>query len=227
MKKTFLAIVLSVLASASLSAQVVAGIQTKQQMQDEMPDSIKFVLPEFGTGRITYKDGKFSNGRLNICNIDQCVRFVDTDGSIKAVNNNDEIDRVRIGSHVFIKYGNSYVGLDDYIDDVYLGVKKDVTLLNDKHTGAFGMKSETTNIKEYSSVTSGGVTYDLSQKVVGEYKYKEQPLLVKGNTVYSVTKKRLEKLLPSKKDAIGKYIEANNPDLEKVADVRALFQAIK
>lgn len=227
MKKILLAVAISVLASISVSAQVVAGIQTKQQMQDEMPDSIKFVLPEFGTGRITYKNGSFSNGRLNICNIDQVVRFVDTDGSIKAVNNNDDIDRVRIGSKVFIKYSGAFVALTDYIEDVYLGVKKDVTLLNDTHTGAFGMKSETTNIKEYSSVTSGGVTYDLSQKVVGEYKYKEQPLLVKGSTVYAVSKKRLEKLLPSKKDAIDAYIEANHPDLEKVKDVRALFQAIK
>ena len=192
-----------------------------------MPDSLKYVLPQFENGQVTFSNGEFATGRLNICTLDQRVHFIDTDGTVKALDANDTVDRVRLGNYLFLKYNGQYVGLTDSIDDIYLGVIKNVRVETDKKTGAYGMKSETTNITEYSSIATGGVTYDLSEAILGDYKYTQTPMLIKGKVIYPVTKKRLLKYFPDKAGIIEAYIDEHHPNFNLLEDVLPLFEALK
>lgn len=204
-----------------------AAMKAQQERERVMPDSLKYVLPLFESGQITFSNGEFASGKLNICTLDQCVHFIDTDGSVKALDANETVDRVRIGNYLFLKYNGQYVGLSDSIGEIYLGVIKNVRVETDKKTGAYGAKSETTNIHEYSSLTTNGVTYDLSAPILGDYKFTQTPMLIKGKVIYPVTKRRLEKYFPDKVDVIEAYIDEHHPNLNVLSDVLPLFDALK
>ncbi len=82
----------------ALCASIVAsfGQTSQQEFESGVPDSLKYVLPQFALGQVVYKDGTYSAGKFNISTIDQSIRFIDRDGSEKALVDGSNVDRVTI-----------------------------------------------------------------------------------------------------------------------------------
>lgn len=225
---------LVILFSALLFTQALCYAQVNvfkaaEKFQNEMPDSVKYAVEKYSQGRIVYKDGSYSNGIFNIGTIDQIVRFMDTDGSIKVLTNNDEVDRITLAGKLFFHYANGYYELTDMAGAISLCLFKKVSILDDVKTGAYGMQSETTNIKQYSGMVENGTgkTYDYSSSITAQYKYKEIPFLYKNGAFYTVSKKRLQKFFPQHKSLIEQYCSENPVDFTEFKDVAKLFELLK
>lgn len=195
------------------------------RIERELGDSVVYVLPAFQKGKVIFKNGEFATGDLNISIVDQSLRFKDEGGQILSVDDNSSVDRVTIGPMLFLHLGKDYAGVVDSGEEVILCLVRKLEFKRDEKTGAFGMKSETTNITRIGSMYDNGNIYDINLEA--GYKIREIPVLVRKGRQFAFNRKSLEKLFPDKKAVLAEYLQANNVDFESAQDAAALFSVLK
>ena len=195
------------------------------RIERELGDSVVYVLPAFQKGKVIFKNGEFATGDLNISIVDQTLRFKDSDGQILSVDDNSSVDRVTIGPMLFLHLGKDYAGVVDSGEEVILCLVRKLEFKRDEKTGAFGMKSETTNITRIGSMYDNGNIYDINLEA--GYKIREIPVLVRKGRQFAFNRKSLEKLFPDKKAVLAEYLQSNNVDFESAQDAAALFSVLK
>lgn len=212
--------------AALLALPLVSFAQTElERIEKELGDSVVYVVPTFQRGKVVYKNGEFASGELNISIVDQSLRFKDASGQILAVDDNQAVDRVTIGPLLFLHLGKDYAGIVATQGEVLLCLIRKLEFERDVKTGAYGQKSETTNIGRIGSMYEGGNIYDINLQA--GYKVREIPVLVKKNRQYAFNRKSLEKLFPDKKAFIADYLQKNSVNFDSAADAEALFSALK
>ena len=211
---------------AALSVACAAGAQSAQaDFEKTLPDSVKYVLPAFGRGTLLYRDGTYSMGMFNISTLDQTLRFIDADGSEKALTDNSSVDRLSVGSILFIHPQNAYLGVVETIDDVMLCVERRLRF-DDSKSGAYGTTSSTTNIKTVSVAdATTGVRYKLSGDL--RYEVRETPYLYYKKRLYVPSAKRFRKCFPDKAASIDACLAEHPVDFADFASVRDLMERLK
>ncbi len=221
--------VIAFFAFATVSFAQIDGFEGKAKSiratEESIPDSLIYALPEYKSGRITYNSGTFSNGLLNISNIDQSICYKDEKGQIFHINNNNDVKYVTIGGRIFFRYAGLYVEVKDVSEDG-LASSAQITIFSDVKTGAYGMKSETSSISSYSGFYSNGQVYDLSSSIRFPYKYKKLPFLYHSNKFYPVTKRNLLKFYPAYKEQIEAYIKENKGDFDSYEKISVFFEEV-
>lgn len=225
MKKTLISLIL-VLVSASAFSQDVVHHGRGEDIQQYLLDSIKFVTPDFQAGVITFKDGTFSRGPVNISTIEQRVWFVGTDGTKQVLANEDDVARVSIKGRTFIKTQYGYMEMIETTDDVVLGCVRRVSFLETEKKGAYGMASATTSVTTIGTLQEYGTTYTLGKEQDTPYIYKVIPYIYRNNRAWLSNKKNFQKAFPDKKAFIEQYLKDHSVDLEKYEDAAALFNAL-
>ena len=227
MKKICLSLIL-LLGIAPLFAQNQGVIHHERgdDLQQYLLDSVKFVVPEFQSGIITFQDGSYSRGPVNISTIEQRVYFIGTDGKYQVLTNEDQVSRVSIKGRTFIKSKYGYIDLLKMSGDVALGAVRRVSFFETEKKGAYGMVSQTTSVTTIGTLQQGGQMYTLGVDQTTPFKYSVTPYLYKNSKVYLSNKKNFLKCFPDKKEAIEQYLKDHNVDFERLDDVTGLFDAI-
>ena len=226
-KKALYTLLILCLPAFALQAQDVVHHQRGEDLQQYLLDSVKFVVPEFQSGIITFHDGSYSRGPVNISTIEQRVYFVSTEGQYQVLTNEDQVSRVSIKGRTFIKSKYGYVELLDNSGDVALGAVRRTSFFETEKKGAYGMVSQTTSVTTIGSLQQNGNMYTLGVDQATPFKYKVIPYIYKNNRVFISNKKNFQKCFPDKKALIEQYLKDNSVDFEKLEDVRDLFEALK
>lgn len=207
-----------VLAQSSLKEQ-------ETNLVESIENDVKYVFPEFGTGRITYKDGTYSNGRFNISTIDQTIKFMDASGQIMTLSNMADVDRIIIEKTLFLRELGVFMAVVDSYEDVLLCVSKKI-VFDDSKTGAFGTTSATSNIQ-----TIGRIDTDPGQRIFFDpnvkYTLRQEPYLIRKNICYPSSKSSVKKCFSAFKDELKQYTSENKINYSKYEDVQAIFNYVK
>ena len=102
----------AVLLSAVSYAQTEEGTVTVKASQDllkVLPHNVVYLLPEFQEGTVDFTDGTSSSGRINICNIDNSIRFINSTGDTLLLANPDRVARAIVDGKVLMKLDNSFL----------------------------------------------------------------------------------------------------------------------
>ncbi len=225
MKKALISLILVLVCTSAFSQDVIRHGRG-EDIQQYLLDSIKFVSPDFQAGVITFKDGTFSRGPVNISTIEQRVWFVGTDGIKQVLVNEDDVARVTIKGRTFIKTQYGYMEMVQTTGDVVFGCVRRVSFLETEKKGAYGMASATTSVTTIGTLQEYGTTYTLGAEQDTPYIYKVIPYLYRNNRTWISNKKNFQKCFPDKKAMIEKYLKDNSLDLEKYKDAEKLFQAL-
>lgn len=222
MKKIMLFTVMFLTCFECFSQNVVHSTN-RGDLAANMIDSVKYVTPEFQTGIVIFKTGEKTEAKLNISTIDQTLRFIDENGEVLSVRNQDDISRVSIKGRTFVRGRGIYVELLDMSSDVILGVCRKVNFLETEKQGAYGKASPTTSVTSVSSYADNGYMYDLNQNLTTPFLYKQIPYLYKNGVFYLASKKAFTKCFPDKKAEIQSYIDEKKVDFSDMDQVRPLF----
>lgn len=196
----------------------------KNQFEESLPDSIKYVMPAFGQGVIVYKDGSHARGLFNISTVDQSLRFKEANGTEKILINVGQVDRVTISSVAFLNAQEMFLGVVDYYNnDVILCVNKRL-VFDDRKTGGYGLSSASSSIQTVGTTSQTGNTYTYTNI---KYEVKETPYLYKKGRLYACTKKNITKFFPDKKEAVESYLQENKVDFSNYKQVEALMEVLK
>ena len=192
-----------------------------QEARGDMPADVFYLLPEFRQGMVYFSGQGPGQGELNICAVDQTLRFMDKGEELSS--SADNILRVVIDTVVFVHVDGAFYRLYPVSDEVTLAYRRDVEILRDVKTGAYGIQSRTSSIREVGSLQSDGMMYTLQSSKSYPYNVKESCYLYVAGNVTPVNKRTIRKLFPARKDDLDAWLK--NHALPKTLDDTRAFLA--
>ena len=179
-----------------------------QEAQGNIPADVFYMLPEFGQGMVYFSDRGPAQGEMNVCAVDQTLRFKDKDGQ-ELASNADNITKVVIDTVIFVRIDGAFYRLYPVSDDLTVAFRRDVEILRDVRKGAFGSESRTSAIREVASLQTDGVMYTLQRAANYPYNVTESCFLFQAGDVVPVNKRNLRKRFPDRKDELDAWLKSN------------------
>lgn len=175
-----------------------------------IPNDVYYLMPSFAHGVIYFRGQSPAQGDLNICAVDNSLRFKDKDGKELVAGDADNIVMVQIDTVSFIRHEGVFYRMYSVSSDLGVALRRRVRIITDAKPGAYGTTSQTSSAKEYSSLYADGAMYNLNSDKTYPYEVEESVYLYKGNAVFPLSKKNLKKLFPDKKEMIDAYFKAGH-----------------
>ena len=215
MKKFFLLLAL-LAAPLSVWAQDTPG-------HGGIPDDVYYLMPSFGDGYVYFRGQMPAQGKLNICALDQTLRFIDNDGKELQASDPENILKVVIGTVSFLHHEDIFYRMYPLSADMGVAVERKVHIIRGAKEGAYGASTQTSSVKQYGAIVSDGYMYKLGSEKV-PYEMTETVCIYKGQSVLPVSKKNLRKLFPDRKAEIDAWFKAGNALPRDVEGVMAFLQ---
>ena len=168
----------------------------------DIPEDVYYLMPSFGKGMVYFKGRGPAQGTLNICAVDNSLRFLDDAGREVVADPDNSITKVLIDNVFFMQDNGLFLRMYPVSADMGVALWRDVTILKDQKRGAYGTESRTNSITEYGTLYTEGRAIRLEEAKKYPYNVSESLFLYKGDNVVPLTKKNLRKFFPEKKDEI-------------------------
>ena len=188
-----------------------------------IPDDVYYLMPSFGEGTVYFRGQPPAQGQLNICALDNTLRFIGPDGKELAATNPENISRVQIDTVIFFYNREVFYRQYPVSWDMGVALRRNVRIMTDAKPAAYGGTSMTSSVREYSTVYTDGTSYKIEGRTDYPYDVQERVYIYKGDSVYPITKKNLKKLCPEKKEEIEAWFKAGNDVPDTVEEAKALL----
>jgi hypothetical protein len=186
-----------------------------------------YLFPEFENGQVLYKDGRVFNVQLNFSLVSNRFVFIDTfdDNTIKEFAELDLVGSVKTGNRVFRINSKGEASEILQMENPLISVEYKGKITDRGRQAAYGGRSQTSAVENYSSIQSGGVTY----KLKGDDRWiingveKKYGVEYKGKSKTFTTVKQFLNIYPkNKRPALQEFIESKDIDFNSVEQVKAL-----
>lgn len=210
------------LLTAFLLFASLTGARAQMNSGKGVPDDVYYLLPSFSQGMVYIRGQGPAQGKLNICAVDNTLRFIDNDGQEMVAGANNDIVKVTIDTVTFIRHQDAFLRVHPVTDDSGIAVRKSVRIIRDAKQGGYGGTSQTSSIKEYGTLYTEGVAIELNTNKQYPYKISEEFFVYSGDSILLPTKNNLKKLFPEKKDEVEAWFKSNRSFPDKLEDASAL-----
>ena len=175
-----------------------------------VPADVYYMMPSFGDGMIYFRGQGPAQGKLNICAVDNTVRFMDKNTEL-AMEDDESMLEVVFHDVAFLHRDGTFYRLYPVSDEAFVAVKRDVLIMNDTKMGSYGMESNTTAIQTIEGVGASiaGRTLNLSDMKEIPYRMTETAALYRKGAIISLNKRNLAKCFPDQKADIEAWFAAN------------------
>lgn len=201
------------------------GLRAQEAARKAIPDDVFYLMPEFCQGVVYLRGQAPAQGKMNICAVDNTLRFLDEDGTELEASGADNIVKVQLDTVWFLRSRGIFYRMYPATFDMGVALKRDVRVQTDTKQGAYGGSSQTSSIREYSSLYTESGIYKLNTNKTFPYQVSETLFLYKGEGVYPLTKNNLKKLFPGKKADIEAWFKAGNSLPKTTEDAVALLSS--
>ena len=186
-----------------------ARAQEEEKIQG-IPKSIYYLVPSFSDGTIYIRGQSPVYGKINICALDNTLRFIDKNGTELEAGKDVDIVKVRIDTVIFIRYQDAFYRVHPLSQEMGIASRRDLRILNDAKEGAYGMVSQTTSTQQVGTVYSEGATHVLNASKDRPYSVSELLYIYKDGIIYQLSRKSLKKLFPAKKEEIDAFFKGSH-----------------
>lgn len=200
-----------------------AGAQEQQSLIHGIPAELYYLMPAFGDGTAYLRGQAPARGRMNICAVDQSLRFLDKDGKELEAGQGIEIVKVRIDSVTFLRYRDAFYRLYPLTDEIGVALRREVRILYDAKEGAYGTVSQTTSVQEYGIIYADGIAHELHPEKVRPHTVSDLFYFYQGGEVYPFTRKGLRRVFPERKDEIEAYFKSGHAEPKSADEALALL----
>jgi hypothetical protein len=199
-------------------------VKAGMSINESVSKTDMYEYPQFVYGKVFFKPGDSSTGRLNYNKLVDQMQFIDFKGDTLNIADPATIKSISINRDLFY-YDNGYVKLIEESNTIKLATKQTLRFVGKEKTGAYNTASSTTAINTYSSFISDGKEYKV---VPGEN------LILKKQTQYYfgdkynhftlANKKNMPRLFPKQNAALTAYLKENDVDFTNREDLEKLLQ---
>ncbi|MEE3465770.1 MAG: hypothetical protein VZQ48_03380 [Candidatus Cryptobacteroides sp.] len=192
-----------------LAAGLPWALQAQSSAPKWMPDSVYYLMPRFDQGYVFLRGQMPAQGKMNICAVDNTLRFLDDNGT-ELSSGEDNILKVVIGNVSFLRSQDVFYRQYPLKADIGVALCRKVHIIRDQKVAAYGGTSETSSTKQYNTLYADGVTYNLNDDDAYPYEVTETIYVYKGGEVFPLTKKSLRKIFASRKADVDAWFQAGN-----------------
>ena len=179
---------------------------------------------QFVYGKVFFRPGDSSGGRLNYNRLLDQMQFIDFKGDTLNIAYAGTIKFIRISNDLFY-YDEGYVKLIKDNNTVKLAAKQTLRVSGKNKIGAYNMSSPGSAIDSYSSLTIDHKNYNLTPREdITLTKKTEYYFGDKYNHFVLANKKNILRLYPKQEGAVTAYLKENTVDFNNLDDVEKLFQ---
>lgn len=225
MKKSVI-ITAVLLLSVGASAQTLDGTVTVGSRQDilsVLPENVSFFLPEFEESTVFFNDGTSSSGIINICLVDNSIRFIQKTGDTLLLSSVDRVLRLQVGDTVIKKANDCFVKQIMVCGDKSLGERRRLELESGQEKqGGYGSLPPTSTAKT-GQLTRLDPTRKFNVETTLSYTFKKDFVLTDGDKVYPAGTSAFVRLFPDKKKEIRSFVKANRTDFDDKLSLVQLF----
>lgn len=178
-----------------------------------------YLLPEFSSSLLLYKDGSQTQSIINICSADNSIRFIDKKNDTLKMIRSEEVKRIVANDKSFINTNKGFV--------------QELMIYGGKTLGQW-RRFEVELAKQHEAIPAGSTAKVYKPHEIFMYMgfpseqdvyYKSRILyvLVEDGKCIPATAANFRKMFPEKKKQIKEYIKAHDLDLDTKEGVVALF----
>lgn len=189
-----------------------------------LPDDVFYLMPSFRDGYVYIRGQIPAQGKLNICALNNSLRFLDDNGVELEASEPDKILKVVIDTVSFLRYQDAFYRQYPVKAETGVALRRKVQIIRDQTDAPFGGTSRTSSTTQYSTLVTEGGTYQLGQDKEYPYEVSESVFIYQGSKVYPFTKKHLRRLFPARKADIDSWFSAGNSLPRTVDEARALLE---
>ena len=199
------------------------SLQGQEKSATKIPDEDIYLMPSFTEGTVYLRGQSPAQGKINICAVDQTLRFIDDSGTELAANDQDAISRVQIDTVWFMRSGGAFYRMYPVNLELGIAVRKDTRIIRDVKKGAYGMTDQTSSIQQYRSLYNDTSAQLLNSEKPVYYRVSETICLYYRDAIVKFTKASLKKVFPDHKDEIDAYFKSGKPYPSTVEEARAII----
>lgn len=201
------------------------ALQGQELSGNKIPDEDFYLMPSFAQGTVYLRGQSPAQGKINICAVDQTLRFVDDHGTELSASDQDAIYRVQIDTVWFMRSGEAFYRMYPVSSEIGIALRRDTRIARDVKKGAYGASDQTSSIRQYSSLYTDGATQQLNSGQSISYSVSETICIYCRDAVAKFNKASLKKIFPAHKDDIDAYFKSGNKVPATVEDALALISS--
>ena len=199
-----------------------AGAQVKAQ-HFGIPDEVYYLMPSFGEGTAYLRGQAPATGKMNICAVDNTLRYLNKSGEEMSSGNTDNIVKVRIDSVLFLRYDKVFYRLYPHTNEVGIACRRIVNVIKDAKDGSYGTATRGGTSSVGGAAYSDGNAYRLDHETIYPYDVTERLYIFVRDAVLPFNKKNLAKAFPRKQEEIKAWFKSHHSTPDKVDDALALI----
>jgi hypothetical protein len=219
MKTTFLIICSALLFNSIIVAQKKEFYTVKAgtRVEDCIPFQERYRYPDFRNGKVYFKNGTFSEARLNYCLLMREMEYIHSNDTLALINVAD-IKFVTVENDTFF-YDKGYLELI-FTGKVKVAQKQSITLKQVLKQDTYGYAGSNSATDSYSSLESEGKTYKLvlNQDRIFQ-KNIEFFLATPASGFVPFNKKKIIQCFPKQKGIIENYLKSYKVDFNSSKDI--------
>ncbi len=225
MRKFMLLTLLFSFTSLAFAQKGTVNAYSRQDLLNKIDVSVAYSLPEFTEGEIFFNNGTKTKPVMNICAIDNSVRYVFGRDTLKMANISD-VYLILVSGRKFVCREDSVVELLRDNGAWALGERKRLKLEEPRKEGGYGSippssSARTTSNSDFSSTDTHTYGYLVEVGYSVSYDYyliDTEGELHRLNNITSFTK-----AFPQHKDKIRSFVKSSKTDLSEKEGIISLF----
>lgn len=229
MRRVFIQFLILALLCVNVSAKPRAEkgtvtVLARENLLSKLPSSIAYLFPDFADAVLFREDGGVSEGKINVCLIDNSIRFVNDQSDTLLMVGYKSVNSFRKGDSVYSRMGDLFVRQLAAFGKISLAerTRLELSQVSGTESGSGGMVPPTS-----TAVKSSVSALDPSRKFEGkteiEYSLSTDIVLTDGENAYVVRPQSFYRFFPDRKKEIRTYLKENAVDFDNVSDLVSLF----
>ena len=226
MKRTLLSLFILCAAALAGAGQTTMGkvtVNARQDLLSVLPAEAAYFLPQFEDATVFFTDGTASGGRVNICLVDNSVRFIQDSGDTLLLSSPDRVLRILAADTLILRTEDCFVKQIAVYGKTTLGERRRLTLdLGDDRTGGYGaLPATSTAVGVRMSDIDPYRQFEVKTDIA--YALKKDFVLTDGEKVFQAGIPAFNRLFPDRKKEIRSFVKEHRTDFNDKQDLADLF----
>lgn len=226
MKKTFFVLTFATLSFVSLFGQnIIKGsviASNREDLLHKLPTEIAYVIPEFTKSQILYKSGNRFEAVLNICQVDNTVRYIDDKGDTLIMANIEDVSKIFAGNRLYQQINGNVLHQLVAYGKISVSEKTVFNISEPEINIGFTNIAPTSTARSYNP-SKDDMAKDYGKDMEVPYSLEISYVFTDGNKIYPCKQSTFIKFFPEKKAQIKAFVKDNKIDFSNKEHVLSLF----
>lgn len=194
----------------------------REDLLSKLPSEISYFMPEFTLSQIFYKNGTKFMALLNICVVDNSVRYINESGDTLLMANASDVNRIFAQGSVYKQINGHFFQELVAFGQTSLCEKRSFSLKEPEISIGFANIAPTSTAKSYNPEHED-LARDYGKDMEIDYTMEIDYVLSHKDKIYPCKQSAFIKFFPEKKQQIKDFVKINKIDFSNREHVLSLF----